>query len=304
MIPLAAVIGASTAIGVGAERRFRGTAELLSRRMMTALLWVLLPPVVFLNIASLRVTPEVGAGLAFAWLALAATVALAYAAGRFLLRLPGPATGALMIAAALANTGFLGLPFNVALLGARELPNAIAYDILVSSIALVTVGFSIGAAFGTRASGARDRTRVFFTRNPALWAAVAGFAAPASLAPGWAVDASRVVVLAIVPIGFFVVGVTLAAEAEQGTLRFPPPLELPVALAVALKLIVPPAILAALAALIVDVPDAYLVQAGMATAINSIVVANEYGLDRRLCAATIVWTTAIVVAVGLVATAF
>ena len=299
MIPLAAVIGASTAIGVGAEHRFRGTAEAVARRLMTALLWVLLPPIVFVNIASLQVTPEVGAGIGFAWLALAATVALAYAAGTWVLRLSRPQVGALMIAAALANTGFLGLPFNVALLGVGELPNAVAYDILVSSVALVTVGFSIGAGFGVRASGARDRTKVFFTRNPALWATAAGFVAPASLAPAWAVDASQVVVLAIVPIGFFVVGVTLAAEAEQGALRFPPPLEPPVAVAVGLKLVLPPAILAALAAVVVDVPQAYLVQSGMATAINSIVVANEYGLDRRLCAAAIVWTTAIVVAVGL-----
>ena len=301
MIPLAAVIGASTAIGVGAERRFRGTAEALARRLMTVLLWVLLPPIVFLNIASLRVTPEVGAGIAFAYVALAVTVLAAYAVGTWALRLPRAGVGALMIAAALANTGFLGLPFNGALLGFDELPNAIAYDILVSSVALVTVGFSIGAGFGLRASGARDRTKVFFTRNPALWATVAGFLAPASLAPGWAVDASQLVVLAIVPIGFFVVGVTLASEAEQGGLRFPPPLEPPVAVAVALKLLVPPAILAALSAALVEVPDAYLVQSGMATAINSIVVANEYGLDRRLCAAAIVWTTTIVVVGGLAA---
>ena len=303
MIPLAAVIGASTAIGVGAERRFRGTAEALARRLMTVLLWVLLPPVVFVNIASLRVTPEVGAGLAFAWLALATTVGLAYAIGTWLLRLPRPGVGALMIAAALANTGYLGLPFTGALLGFDQLPNAIAYDLLVSSVALVTVGFSIGAAFGTRASGARDRTKSFFTRNPALWATAAGLLAPASLAPGWAVDASQVIVLAIVPIGFFVVGVTLAAEAEQGTLRFPPPLEAPVAVAVGLKLLLPPTIFATLTTLLVDVPHAYLVQSGMATAINSIVVANEYGLDRRLCAAAIVWTTTIVVVVGLVAAA-
>ena len=43
-------------------------------------------------------------------------------------------------------------------------------------------------------------------------------------------------VFAILPIGFFAVGVTLAAEAEEGAARFPPPLDAPVGAAVALKL--------------------------------------------------------------------
>jgi predicted permease len=37
----------------------------------------------------------------------------------------------------------------------------------------------------------------------------------------------------------------------------------------------------------------------MASAINAIVIAHEYGLDRSLVAAAIAWSTAIVVAVGL-----
>ncbi len=141
--------------------------------------------------------------------------------------------------------------------------------------------------------------RAFFNRNPALWACAAGLLAPGSLSPDWAFDASHVVVFALLPLGFFVVGITLATEAEEGVVRFPPPLSPAVSTALALKLLLVPGVLLLLSALIVDVPESFPVQAAMASAINSIVIGHEYGLDSPLIAAAITWSTAIVVAAGL-----
>lgn len=303
MIPLAAVIGAATAVGVVADRRRHPAAERLAHRFMDGLLWILLPIVAFVNMAALELTPQVGAGIGFAYLALAVTVALAWALGTHVLGLSRPAVGALMVAAGLANTGYLGLPFTAALLGFDALPEAVAYDVLVSGITLVTVGFSVGAAFGTSGERPRERVRAFLVRNPALWATAAGLVAPAALAPGWAVDATRVLVLLAVPIGFFAVGVALAGEGfargAEGGLRGS--LEPAVVAAVALKLVVPAAIVLGLSALLLEVPDPYLVQAAMPTAVNTLVVSHVYGLDRRIAAGAIAWTTAIVVCVGVVA---
>ncbi len=303
MIPLAAVIGAATAVGVVADRRRHLAADRLARRLMDGLLWVLLPIVAFVNMAALELTPQVGAGIGFAYIGLAVTLALAWALGTHVLNLSRPAVGALMVSAGLANTGYLGLPFTAALLGFDALPEAVAYDAVVSGVALVTAGFSVGAAFGTAGDRPRERIRAFLLRNPALWATAAGLVAPAALAPGWAVDASRGLVLLAVPIGFFAVGVALAGEGfvrrSMGGLRGT--LDRAVAVAIALKLVVPPAIVLGLSALLIDVPDAYLVQAAMPTAVNTLVVCHAYGLDRRIAAAAIAWTTTIVVCVGVVA---
>ncbi|HEV2773537.1 MAG TPA: AEC family transporter [Thermoleophilaceae bacterium] len=303
MIPLAAVIGAATAVGVVADRRRHLAADRLARRLMDGLLWVLLPIVAFVNMAALELTPQVGAGIGFAYVGLAVTLALAWALGTHVLNLSRPAVGALMVSAGLANTGYLGLPFTAALLGFDALPEAVAYDAVVSGIALVTAGFSVGAAFGTAGDRPRERIRAFLLRNPALWATAAGLVAPAALAPGWAVDASRGLVLLAVPIGFFAVGVALAGEGfvrrSMGGLRGT--LDRAVAVAIALKLVVPPAIVLGLSAFLIDVPDAYLVQAAMPTAVNTLVVCHAYGLDRRIAAAAIAWTTTIVVCVGVVA---
>lgn len=299
MLPIAAVIGLATAVGLGTEYRWHDWAEMASGRVLTAVLWVLLPVVIFFNIGTLELTASVGAGLGFAYLALAATITVAYFVGTRILRLSRPSVGALMGTAALGNTGYLGLPFTVALFGFDELPNALAYDVLVSSFALVTVGFSVGAAFGTRGERARDRLQSFFTRNPPLWATIAGLVVPVAFTPDWAVDASRVLVLVILPLGFFAVGVTLASEAGA-TGRFPPRLTPPVAWAVGLKLLLLPAVLVALSTLLLDVPDSYVSQAGMACALNMLVVAKAYGLDRALIAAAILYSTGVVVAVGAV----
>jgi predicted permease len=301
VIPLAAVIGAATAVGVGAERRLGPAAETAADKAMRAVLGVLLPIVAFFNIAALELKVEVGAGIAFGYAAIAICLSAAYVLGRYVFRLPGPGVGALMLVAALANTGYLGLPFNAALFGLDALPDAVAYDVLVSSIVLVTAGFSIGAAFGTIAERRRERVAAFLLRNPPLWACLAALVAPDALAPSWAVDGSQAIVFLILPLGFFAVGVTLAAAGEGGSTGFPPPVTAEIGAAVALKLIVSPGVVLALSALLLRVPDPYLTQPAMASAVNTIVVANEYGLDRVLCAAVIVWTTVVVVAAGLAA---
>jgi predicted permease len=300
VIPIVAVIGAATAAGFGAEHRYRSAAEGLAQRLMWTVLWVLLPFVAFFNIATLHLTARVGAGIAFGYVATLSTMAVAWFAGRRLLRLPRPSVGTLMGTSALGNTGYLGLPITAALLGFGQVGNAVAYDVLVSTTLLITVGFSIGAGFGTVAEAPRERIAAFFMRNPPLIATVLGLLAPAWLAPDIAVEVSRIVVIAILPIGFFAVGVTLAAESEEDRAKFPPPLTAPVAVAVLLKLLLPVAILFGLSTAFIDVPHAYLTQAAMAAGINNLVVASEYGLDRRLAAAAIFWTTAIVVTVGVV----
>lgn len=300
MIAIVAAIVVSTAVGIGAEHRFRHSAELLSARLMDAVLWVLMPVVVFFNVGTIRFGASVTGGIAFGYVAVAATLLTSFLVGTYLLRLPRPSVGALMGVATWGNATYLGLPFAAVLLGFDAIPHAVAYDALVSSMTLVTIGFSVGAAFGTVAEGTRDRAIAFVKRNPPLWATVAGLLAPAALTPEWAIDSSRILVAAILPIGFFVVGVTLAAEAVKGSARFPPPLTAPVAWAVALKLTLPPLVLLGLSMLIVEAPAAFFSQAAMPAGINNLVIAHAYGLDRRLAAAAIVWSTALVVLAGVI----
>src|SRR4029077_12135397 len=139
--------------------------------------------------------------------------------------------------------------------------------------------FAVGAALGTKAGeGPRQRVRAFFTRNPPLYAAIAGLLAPSALAPQALVDLSQALIVAILPIGFFAVGATLAENAEHGELPMPPPMTRPVAVTMASRLAIRPGLMRLMAAPLIDLPAAYRLLSAMPSGLNSLVVAHAYGL--------------------------
>lgn len=296
---------AGAGIGVWSERRRPREAVALARRLLLVILYALVPPVIFFNLASASISVDnaVGIGLGLFNMALVGTLTW-FVASR-LLRLSGPQTGAVICAAIVANTTYLGYPLTVALLGRDHLPTGVLFDVLVGGPTLMIGAFGVAAAFGTRAGeGMRARVRTFFTRNPPLYAAIAGLIAPKALAPTVLVDASQILAVAILPIGFFAVGATLAEGAEQGELPLPPPMTKPVALATAGRLALAPALLMLLAAPLIELPSAYRLMSAMPTGINALVVSHAYGLDNRIVAETITWSTAIVVLAALASLLF
>ncbi len=301
MIFVALAVVAATAFGVVCEHRSTPKAARASRNALALMLYVLVPFVSFVNIAHLHLSSGGGVGLIGAYVAISTAGVIAWAIGRFVMRLERPTLGAIILCVVVVNTGYLGLPMTVALLGTSHLGSAVAYDQIVSGPMLLTIGFGIGAAFGGSAGDtAGARLRAFLTRNPPLLAVIAGLIAPASLAPTALVRASHIVVIALLPLGFFAVGVNLSAERREDAA---PLLELPdrrVVLAVVLRLAAAPLVLGFISAAIVKLPTAYLLQAAMPTGINSLVVGHAYGLNQRVIATIIVWSTATVLLGGLV----
>jgi predicted permease len=200
----------------------------------------------------------------------------------------------------MGNTAYLGYPFVSAAIGVDALPQAISYDILVSVPMMLIIAFSIGAAYGTIAETPRDRIKSYFTRNPLLYAAGLALIAPDSLSPQWAVNASHILVFAILPLGFFAVGIVMWRESEDDKLGFPPPLTPPVAVTVVLRLTVVSGFLLLMDRWVMHIPQAYVIEAAMATGVNNLLIANNYGLDRKLVASAIIWSTMVVAVAGLV----
>lgn len=296
---IAATVVLASASGVLLHRRFPDRAGGWAQGLLKVMLLVLLPPVVFFNLARLHLTADVGAGIALAWLVVLAVGGIGHLVGTRVLRLERAQTGTLMAASVHGNTGYFGLPLVAAVLGTQALDEAVAFDVLVMTPLFLVGVFGIGAAYGTEAGGTlRERVTAFLTRNPPLWAAVAGLLAPEALAPDALVEASRVLVYALLPLGFLVVGMTLAEE----RLRLPPPLSRRVAAALALRLVAAPVLLFAVAAPLIDLPTAYLVLMAMPTGLNGLMVAHAYGLDVGFSASAITWSTAIVVVAGVVVT--
>lgn len=300
MIALTLTIAASVALGAGAHRRWGEHVEALTRRLLDALLYVALPFITFFVLVRASLDAGAGIGIALAYVGFAIVGVLAWLAATRVLQLGPRAAGTVVIAAIMGNTTYLGLPLIAALLGSEALGPAITFDALVTGPMFFVVAFAIAAAITTRDEPLRDRVRVFFTRNPPLLAVVAALVAPDALAPDALVDLAKAGVVALAPVGFFVLGVQLAVETRDGAPRFPP-LSAPVTLVLGLRLAVAPLLLLGLSALTVDVPDAYLLQAAMPVGINMLVVAHAYNLDLPLAVSAIAWSTTIAIAAGLVA---
>jgi predicted permease len=310
-----AAIAISGSAGVAAERRWPATAVGWARRALVVSLYMLIPFVVFFNLARTHINADEGVGLVIGWVALLGTSGTAWLVGTRVLRLDRPATGSLITAALIANSGYLGYPLCASLLGFHALGEAVVYDVAVSSPALFLLGFGTGAAFGTKVGeGFRDRVVAFFTRNPPLYAAVAGLLVPNSFAPDVLVDISRAFVIALLPIGFFAVGAVLAeevegmrgcsaGEAEEQPVSFSigSPFHPPIGAAILLRLLVAPGLLLLLSLPFIDLPGPYLLLAAMPCGINTLLVAHVYGLDAKLAAQAVAWTTTIAVVAVLIA---
>jgi len=304
LLLVALTVVLATAVGVVCQHR-TPLAPVAARAALTTALYALMPFVSYVSLAHLQLTPGTGLGLVIAYLGLAAAGALAWLIGRRM-SLARPSLGGLILVVIIANTGNLGLPMAVVLLGSHALSHAVVFDQGVGGPMFFGPGFAVGAAFAVdRSAGQRfdpgERLRLFLTRNPPLWGAVAGLVVPASFAPAVLVSASHVIVVCLLVLGFFAVGVLLSEErTEDGA----PLLELPdrnVGLGLVLRFAVTPGLLAAAALAGAGIPGAYLLGASMPSGVNSLTIGHVFGLDQRLIATMIVWSTIIVLVVGTAA---
>ena len=293
--------------GILVERKWGHRARDLSGRLLEIVVYAVMPVVVFFTVVELKITGAVGAGLAFGWAERLVALGAAWFVGSRLLNLSRPVLGALMVVVAVANTGYLGIPLTALLLGNSngQLGLAVTYDNLVNSPVVLLIGFGIGAAFGTRAGkSSKERIRTFITRNPPLFAFVAALLMPSSFNPGWGTTLAHSLAIGIAPVGFFALGVNLMLEHDETGVRvFPPPFTTPIAAALAIRLLVAPAVMVGLSSLVLRVPDTFLLEAAMPSGINALVVAHIYGLDMKLTVGAIAWSTTIVAAAAGIAAA-
>ena len=300
-----AAIAISGSAGVAAERRWPASAVGWARRLLALSLYTLLPFVVFFNLDRAHLNANVAGGLLIGWVAILAAAGLAWLVSLRLLRLPRPSAGSVIVGTLAPNTGYLGYPLCASLLGFHALGQAVVYDVVVSVPSLLLLGFGVGAAFGTKAGeGPSERLIAFFTRNPPLYAAILAVIAPDSWAPNTLVDISRGVVVALLPIGFFAVGAVLAEEVEERSsarLGLGSPLDPPVGATILLRLAIAPGLLLLLSLPFIDLPGPYLLLAAMPCGVNTLLVAHVYGLDAKLAAQAVAWTTGIAVVAAVAA---
>jgi predicted permease len=303
MLAIVLTVIVATAAGLAVERRANAAADRARGIVLQTMLWVLVPFVAYVNIARAHLSLDAALSLAIAGVAILLAGAIAWQLARGPLRLPDATTGAAIVCTIQANTAYFGLPLVATLFSRAQLTQAVVYDGLVSLPMFVLVSFSVGARLGhAGTAGLRAQLRAGLLRNPVLLAVIAALLVPNAWAPAALVTPSHLAVLALLPLGFFVVGVTLGDEAKDGMLRVPPPLSPPIAAVVLLRMAFVPLVLLVAGLTLIDVPAPFYLMAAMPVGVNTVLVGHATGLDLRLTSASIAWATAVALAGILVLT--
>jgi predicted permease len=292
LLLLALAIFASAGAGIYSRSQRPVAAELLSNRLIRLVLWVVLPPSVFVNVANFEIASSAGLGLLVGLACLVMGGALAWAVSSRL-ALPPRVAGAVICSSIVANTGYFGLPATLIVFGSTAVSGAAAWDALVTGPVTFLAGFAVGAFYGEESGGgSRSRVNAFLRRNPVLWVLPFALLTPSSAIPSWALTASHVAFVALLPVGFYVLGVNLAGErgeSDEGSLA------VPITVAASIRLLFIPIMFAAVCAIVGGIPHSYYIQASAPVGINALIVASLFGLDRRLTAGVIAVTTVVAI---------
>lgn len=237
---------------------------------------VSLPGLVLAVVPGLELGADTTVPVAVAWGALALVVTLILLANR-IFRWDERTLGTLLLVVPLGNTSFIGIPAVEALLGADHVPYAVIYDQLGSFLALATWGTWVAARYGRGAPpdlrGVVRRVATF----PPFVALAAALVVRYTGLPAPVEAVAETLGATLTPLAMLAVGLRLTVPHAR-TLA-------PLATGLTLKMLVAPAAVVAVAALVGDGGLAWTtssLESAMPPMVTASVVAAASGLDDRL----------------------
>ncbi|MDQ2984007.1 MAG: AEC family transporter [Actinomycetota bacterium] len=282
--------------GVAVQRA--RSSERLREATWIAYFWTIAPVLVYVVFRTVDVDRNLllalGAAIAATW--IVAVLSYAYA---MLVSTSRDERGALALAAACPNTGFLGFPMAQLAFGSHGLQLAVLYDQLSWLVPATAVTTTVARTHGRRAGEAERPLRALLV-NPPLVAMVVALVLRAA---GWDLPLvdhlGTATSKAVGPVGFFLLGLSLPLE---------PPAHAGPELrraggALLIRFAGGPLVLYGVGKILgADVPGAFYLLAGMPCAFHLLILARVYDMRPALMRLLVVGSTVpAVVAVVLVA---
>jgi predicted permease len=274
------------AVGLLLRRTLRGpvTPTAMSGALTALILDVTAPLLVLDVLLRAPLARSLALGLVAPTVALFAALGLARLAS-LALRVDRPAAGAMMLAAAFSNTGFMGVPIAQGLYPTRPAAAqaAVLIDMVDTTVLLWTLGAGIAARFGDGGDGDLRAVLRSLARRPLVWAVVVGLALNGLgvTLPWWLRPGVERGAAATGPLVFVVLGLNVDLSRLQGRAAA-------LAVTVALRAAVSPAIALAVAwGIGLRGPAAWagVLQAAMPTALVATVLAAQHRCDAALASA-------------------
>jgi hypothetical protein len=244
------------------------------------IIYVTLPALIFTTVQGAELSLGLAEMPVFCVIVVAACFCLAYAIGKLTKMRPG-LLGAFLLVAALGNTGYLGFPLTIGLLGQGNLVKAVFFDFGTVTM-MFTAGIFIAEAFGE----VRGKSGVIkgFITFPSVLALFIGLALNPITLPAFLDTTLNYLSLASVPLIMLTVGLTLEGK-KLGEYAGP------LAGVLVIKLLLSP-VIALLAAKAWGITGASLevivLEASMPAAMLSLVVGLRYKLDTEFISLAIV----------------
>ena len=274
-------------VGVGVALRATGILRREAARPINqVIIYVGLPAFIFKAVYSADLRPDLLGVVAVAWVVFAVMLLLGWLAARWL-KLPDELAGGFVVAVALGNTGYIGYPITSALFGAKELPEAIFFDVFGTVCALALVGLLVAQHFGHNQEARVNPVRELFT-FPAVIALIVALALRAVPIPNPVMGRLDLLANMVAPLIMISVGLSLRVSTlghRAGLL----------ALLSVLRLVVAPLLGLVIGMLLVGQGPALRVtvlEAGMPAMMLTLVVGERFGLDNDFIASAIFVTTA------------
>jgi malate permease and related proteins len=195
---------------------------------------------------------------------------------------PKPTQGSVMLAAMVGNTGYLGYPVTLALVGPQYFAWALFYDLAGTTIGAYGLGVVLASHFGATRSQPKQLAQTLLI-NPVLWSLGLGLWFRSVLLPNWAEQGLQGFAWSMVACSLILIGLRLNQLSSLQQLYR-------VAISLEIKMVIVPFLLGlGLEGLgIRGAPQLVLVlQTAMPPAFATIILAETFNLDRDLTVTTL-----------------
>ncbi|MEA5570993.1 AEC family transporter [Calothrix sp. UHCC 0171] len=264
-------------------------------RLGQFLFWVGVPTsiVAFLRKTDLSEQVWIAPAVAYAAILLGAVVAVLviYLRSTWANKVMSKSTqGSLILAAMVGNTGYLGYPIVLSLVGTQYFAWALFYDLLGTTLGAYGFGVALAAKFGngspdniTNSINSKqnsDRSRVLkaILINPALWSFGLGLLLRQVTLPNFAVSGLDFIAWSAIATSLILIGMRLSQLSSWGSLKL-------ASISLTIKMIFIPLILGICLhyfGLTGKIAQVIVLQMAMPPAFATLVLAETFNLDREL----------------------
>lgn len=188
-----------------------------------------------------------------------------------------PSQGSFLLASMVGNTGYLGFPITLTLVGDKYFAWAIFYDMLGTSIGAYGLGVLLAARFGGVAQSHQQLVRAI-VQNPALWSLGFGLSFRQVALPSLVEQGLKGLAWSAIALSLILIGMRLSQLESSRYLQ-------QASVSLAIKMLVVPLVLG-MGLLLLGIngsPQLVIVlQMAMPPAFATLVIAEVYNLDRNL----------------------